>query len=184
MLDESWLIALTSLDSSNGDLVGSYDFSKEKSSILAKFDYNDAFELGCMARDLAREAFPDKAVVIDIAQPNGHGLFRAVADNGSSLDNDFWVERKRRTAMRFNCSSFFMGLKLRDAGLTPEEKYFVDAKEYAFYGGSLPIFLDSTEFPVGCLTISGLKPHEDHWLAVQCLNEFKASKTEKELGLD
>ncbi|CDF87607.1 related to UPF0303 protein YBR137W [Zygosaccharomyces bailii ISA1307] len=184
MLDESWLIALTSLDSSSEDLVESYDFSKEKSSILAKFDFNDAFELGSLARSLAQEAFPGKPVVIDISQPNGHGLFRAVADNGSSLDNDFWVERKKRTAMRFNCSSYFMGLKLRDSKKSPEDKYFVDSKDYAFYGGALPIFLDATEFPVACITVSGLKPYEDHWLAVQCLNEFMATKTEKDLGLD
>lgn len=179
MLDLNWLKLLE-----KGSSLRTYEFNKERSSILSKFDYEDAFEIGVVARKLAKEAFPGKSVVIDISLPNGHGLFRSVTHKGSSLDNDFWVERKRRTAMRFGSSSFFMGLKLNDARKSPEEKYFVDSKEYAFHGGAVPIFIDSCEFPVACLTLSGLKPHEDHWLAIQTLNEYLKSSNEKDLALD
>ncbi|GCE97231.1 hypothetical protein ZYGM_004592 [Zygosaccharomyces mellis] len=184
MLDRDWLKALTTLDTATNNILGRYKFDKERSSVLSRFDYNDAFEMGNVARRLAKEIFANKPVVIDISLANGHGLFRCVTFTGSSLDNDYWVERKRRTAMRFGCSSFFMGLKLRDAKKSPEDKYFLDSKDYAFHGGAVPIFIDSCEFPIACLTISGLKHYEDHWLAVQTVNEYLANSNEKDLALD
>ncbi|GAV47230.1 hypothetical protein ZYGR_0H00710 [Zygosaccharomyces rouxii] len=184
MLDRNWLRSLASLDGATKNILSSYEFDKERSSALPRFDYNDAFEIGNVARNLAKETFPNKPVVIDISLPNEHGLFRAVTYTGSSLDNDYWVERKRRTAMRFGCSSYFMGLKLREVKKSPEDKYFLDSKDYAFHGGAVPIFIDSCEFPVACLTISGLKQFEDHWLAVQAINEYLANSNEKDLALD
>lgn len=184
MLDKDWLKSLTSLDTATKNILNDYEFGKERSSALSRFDYNDAFEIGNLARKLANETFPNKAVVIDVSLSNGHTLFRAVAYAGSSLDNDYWIERKRRTAMRFGCSSYFMGLKLREANKSPEDKYFLDPKDYAFHGGAVPIFLESSEFPVACLTISGLKQYEDHWLAVQSVDEYLANSNEKDLALD
>lgn len=153
----------------------------ESNCVLDTFRYEDAFELGSLVRRTAKELFPEKCVVIDVSASNGHSIFRAVTFRGSSLDNDNWIERKRKTALRFSHSSFYMGNK--KGNQSPEDKFFVDSKEYAFHGGAVPIFLSQCDYPVGCLTVSGLKQEEDHLLAVTCLTKY-AQRTAPALDLD
>lgn len=38
-------------------------------------------------------------------------LFRAVTGKGTSLDNDYWVSRKRRAVVRWGVSSWYLGNK-------------------------------------------------------------------------
>ncbi|EHN03590.1 YBR137W-like protein [Saccharomyces cerevisiae x Saccharomyces kudriavzevii VIN7] len=85
----------------------------EKRCLLSTFTCQDAFDLGNYVRNAVKENFPEKAVAIDISLPNGHCLFRTVTYGGSALDNDFWIQRKRKTAIRFGHSSFYMGCKKR-----------------------------------------------------------------------
>lgn len=154
----------------------------EKQCVFNTFHYEDAFELGSFVRKAAKNLYPEKSVAIDVSASNGHCLFRSVTYRGSSLDNDFWIQRKRKTALRFSRSSFYMGNKM--AGKTPEEKFFVDSKEYAFHGGAIPIFLDSVDYPVACLTVSGLKQEEDHLLALTCAKNYAVKRAQEELELD
>lgn len=154
----------------------------EKKCTFDFFHYTDAFELGSLVRKAAKNLFPERCVVIDVSTATGHCLFRTVTYSGSSLDNDYWVQRKRKTALRFCHSSFFVGNKLGNK--SPEEKFFVDSKEYAFHGGAVPIFLDSADYPIACLTVSGLKQEEDHLLALTCLTKYANQKVQQELELD
>ena len=70
-----------------------------------------AFQLGCALR--TRLLTFDKPVVIDISTISepGHVLFRAVTGKGTSLDNDYWVSRKRRAVVRWGVSSWYLGNK-------------------------------------------------------------------------
>ncbi|CAI4265909.1 AAC_HP2_G0003120.mRNA.1.CDS.1 [Saccharomyces cerevisiae] len=154
----------------------------EKRCFLSTFTYQDAFDLGTYIRNAVKENFPEKPVAIDISLPNGHCLFRTVTYGGSALDNDFWIQRKKKTALRFGHSSFYMGCKKGDK--TPEEKFFVDSKEYAFHGGAVLIQSERSDYPYACLTISGLKQEEDHLMAVSSLIAFANESLEEDLNLD
>lgn len=156
--------------------------SFEAKCVFNSFHYEDAFQLGLFVRKAAKELFPEKSVAIDVSAGNGHCLFRTVTFRGSSLDNDFWIERKKKTALRFGHSTFYMGNKM--IGKTPEEKFFVDSKQYAFHGGSVPIFLDNSDYPVACLTVSGLKQEEDHLLATTCVIKYANQVSQQDLELD
>lgn len=154
----------------------------ESKCVLDTFHYEDAFQLGSFVRKAATQLFPQRCVVIDVSTSNGHCLFRTVTYRGSNFDNDCWIQRKKKTALRFSRSTFYMGNKMGNK--TPEDKFFVDSKEYAFHGGAVPIFLRGVDYPIGCLTVSGLKQEEDHLFAVTCLTKFADQTLQQDLELD
>lgn len=156
----------------------------EKQCVFKTFDADVAFELGSFLRKEAKEMSPNKAVAINITLPNGHCVFQTVTPGGSSLDNDFWIKRKQTTVFRFGHSTMYMGFK--KGKLTPEEKFFVDSKEYAFHGGAIPLYIKGSAFPFAVLTVSGLKQEEDHLFATTAVIDFvmKQSSPKVELDLD
>lgn len=64
---------------------------QEEKCQFTKFTSEDALRLGLMLIENAKPY--KKSVVIDITL-NGHQLFR-YAMNGTSIDNDNWVRRKK-----------------------------------------------------------------------------------------
>ncbi len=111
-----------------------------------------------------------KTVAIDITR-HGHRLFH-VALEGSTPDNEVWIERKKMVVNRFGKSSYRMSLELEQADKTIEEKYLLDEWEYAPpHGGSFPIIIKDTGV-IGTITVSGLPSKDDHQLVVEVLSEF------------
>lgn len=140
---------------------------------LPSLDSAVAWKLGTLALAKA-ELFP-QAILVDVSLANGQVLFHSASKPGASLDNDYWVNRKKKTVFRFAVSSYAVGKKLAAReGATPELALYVDSKEYATHGGSVPIRIDGFDGVLGALTISGLKQEEDHLLALQVLQEAKA----------
>ncbi|SCU86092.1 LADA_0D12222g1_1 [Lachancea dasiensis] len=147
--------------------------SFEQQSCLPTFDYNTAFNLGCQLRQWGVENFPTKAMVIDISLPSGQCVFHTTTNSGTALDNDIWVARKKKTVVRFGCSSYFMGQKLKSKKLDRvEDAFYIDSKEYAVHGGSIPVFVQGIDSAVAILTVSGLKQEEDHAFAVSAIIEY------------
>lgn len=138
---------------------------------LEKFDSTVCWKLGSIARDLSLERYPKKAVVIDISLSSGQVLFHSVTNDGTALDNDQWIARKKRTVLRFGKSSFYIGQKLRIKELPMEEALFVSPIDYASHGGSVPIRVKGVDGVIGTLTISGLAQEEDHLLAIEVLTK-------------
>lgn len=134
---------------------------------FSKFDAAAAWRLGSWIADKARKDGLKIAVGITRV---GQRLFHFATD-GTSHDNDEWMERKVKTVYRFGHSSFYMGRKLALEHKTAAEKYYVDEAEYCFHGGAFPIILKGTGL-VGTLTISGLAQNEDHALAVEAIRHF------------
>jgi uncharacterized protein (UPF0303 family) len=93
------------------------------------------------------------------------------SSNGATLDNKKWIERKSNSVRRFNHSSYYLGRHLDSEGVTMQERYMIDEKDYAFHGGSFPIIVKHTG-TIGTMTVSGLKQEEDHALVVEALREF------------
>lgn len=142
---------------------------------LDKFDSAVCWKLGSIARDLSIERYPKKAVVIDISLASGQVLFHSVTNDGTSLDNDQWIARKKRTVLRFGKSSFYIGQKLRIKKLPMEDALFVSPIDYASHGGSVPIRVKGIDGVIGTLTISGLAQEEDHLLAIEVLSKISTN---------
>lgn len=153
----------------------------EKKCFFSNFNSSDAFGLGVFVKNTVEELFPEKNVAINISLMNNQTLFHSVV-GVTSNDNDFWIARKKKTAMRFAHSSYYMRIAKGDK--TPEEKYFVNISEYAFHGGAVPIYLENFDYPIAILTVSGLKQHEDHLLAVNSIIEYANQSSQADLNLD
>ena len=130
------------------------------------FDLHTAWKLGARLRALAAER--NLPVAIDIHLSGQQVFFAALP--GATPDNAEWVRRKRNVVQRFHCSSYAMGLKLRQEGKTLAEPFALAACDYAAHGGCFPIRVQNTGV-VGTVTVSGLPQREDHDLLVEVLAE-------------
>jgi uncharacterized protein (UPF0303 family) len=131
------------------------------------FSNDMAFAVGTALLEAARGK--GKPVTIDITR-NGQQLFH-YAMQGTSLDNDVWIQRKNNVVNRFGHSSFYMGISLQSKGQTIEEKYLISSSEYAAHGGAFPLIIRGVGV-VGTITVSGLPQQEDHELVVTTLKQF------------
>lgn len=134
---------------------------------FTKFDAATAWRLGSWLADKARKE--NLKITVGITRV-GQRLFHFAAE-GTTADNDAWLERKVKTVYRFGHSSYYMGRKLAHDDKTPQEKYFVDEAEFCFHGGAFPILLKGTGV-VGTLTVSGLPQEQDHALAVEAIRHI------------
>ncbi|MFA5468083.1 MAG: heme-degrading domain-containing protein [Sphaerochaetaceae bacterium] len=126
-----------------------------------RFDSEIAWRLGSWIVNKVRtESLP---VAFDITL-SGRCLFH-YSSNDASLDNEGWIERKKRTVERFKHSSYYMGRLLAEKGRSALEEFYVEETVFCFHGGAFPIILKGTG-PVGIITVSGLTEREDHNLAV------------------
>lgn len=134
---------------------------------FASFSNGSALEIGLAL--LKGAVTKGKAVTIDITR-YGQQLFH-YAMEGTSADNDEWIRRKINVVRRFGHSSYYMGVYLKNAGQTIQEKYLIPESEYAAHGGSFPLIMYGAGV-VGAITVSGLTQAEDHELVVETLRQF------------
>ena len=134
---------------------------------LPRFDNDDAWRLGTLLVELARDR--SAPVTIDIRR-NGQQLFHCALP-GTTADNDAWIERKVRTVNRYGHASYLVGLRFTAKGTTFEESSRLDPDTYAAHGGCFPIILTGTG-PVGTVTVSGLPQADDHDLVVAALETY------------
>ncbi|WP_078876633.1 heme-degrading domain-containing protein [Streptomyces sp. 150FB] len=138
--------------------------AQEARLVLPHFTYEDAWALGNLLVELARER--RAPVAIDIRR-GAQQLFHCALP-GSSADNDEWINRKRRVVERYGASSFLVGARFRAKGSTFEESSRLDVDTYAAHGGSFPIAVEGAGI-IGTVTVSGLPQVEDHAMVVEAL---------------
>jgi len=139
----------------------------EKKLIFNSFTHDEAWKLGTA---LYEEAKNRKAsVTIDIRKGK-HVLFH-YAMEGTSPNNDRWIERKSNTVQFVHKSSFRVGRENILAGETLESRQYLDSNFYAEHGGSFPINIKGVGI-IGAVTVSGLPQEEDHKLVVDVLKKF------------
>jgi uncharacterized protein (UPF0303 family) len=143
-----------------------------------RFDSTTAWTLGLRLKEAA-EAH-SVAVAIDI-QLHGQPLF-FYAMPGTTPDNVDWIRRKRNVVIRFQRSSYAVGLHLEQQQTTLEDKLGVDTRDYAPHGGCFPLNLLGTGC-IGTITVSGLPQRQDHELVVEVLAELLGQPL-AELALD
>lgn len=143
--------------------------AQERELVLDRFTHDDAWQLGCLLVELATER--DLAVTIDIRKGTQQ-VFHA-AREGTTADNDSWVERKVRVVYRFGASSYLVGLRARAKGQDFNAQHQLPLQEYAAHGGAFPVRIDGVGI-VGVVTVSGLAQGDDHALVVEALRAFRA----------
>lgn len=143
---------------------------QERRLTLPRFTYDDAWALGSLLVDMARER--EAPVAIDIRR-GGQQLFHAALP-GSTPDNDAWIDRKRRVVERYGCSSYLVGSRFRAKGTTFEDSSRLDPDRFAAHGGAFPIAVEGAGV-IGTVVVSGLPQVADHALVVAALERFTAS---------
>lgn len=143
---------------------------QERRLTLPHFTYDDAWALGTLLVELARER--NAPVAIDIRRA-GQQLFHAALP-GSTPDNDAWIDRKRRVVDRYAASSLLVGTRFRAKNTTFEDSSRLDPDVYAAHGGAFPITVEGAGV-IGTVVVSGLPQLEDHAMVVEALEHFAAT---------
>ncbi|MGA6221846.1 heme-degrading domain-containing protein [Streptomyces umbrinus] len=143
---------------------------QERRLTLPHFTYDDAWALGTLLVELARER--NAPVAIDIRRA-GQQLFHAALP-GSTADNDAWIDRKRRVVDRYAASSLLIGTRFRAKNTTFEDSSRLDPDVYAAHGGAFPITVEGAGV-IGTVVVSGLPQLEDHAMVVEALERFAAT---------
>ncbi|BBC33497.1 UPF0303 protein IQ64_31710 [Streptomyces graminofaciens] len=144
--------------------------AQEQRLTLTRFTHDDAWTLGSLLVELARQR--QAPVAIDIRR-GGQQLFHAALP-GSTPDNDAWIDRKRRVVERYGNSSYLVGARYRAKDTTFEASSRLDLDRYAAHGGSFPITVEGAGV-IGTVTVSGLPQLEDHMMVVEALERFRDS---------
>jgi uncharacterized protein (UPF0303 family) len=147
---------------------------QEEEIQFASFTHDTALAVGMALLQEAKKR--GKSVAIDITR-SGQQLFH-FAMAGTTVDNGEWIKRKNNVVNRFGHSSYYVGISLKNAGQTMEEKYLVSSSDYAAHGGAFPLIIRNVGI-VGTITVSGLPQQEDHELVVTTLKEFLAENTNR-----
>jgi uncharacterized protein (UPF0303 family) len=140
---------------------------EQRRLVFRRFTHDDAWELGSLLVELARER--RLPVAIDIHRA-GQQLFHAALP-GSTPDNDAWIARKRRVVERYGAASYLVGARFRAKGSTFEASSRLDPDTYAAHGGSFPVTVEDVGV-IGAVTVSGLPQLQDHRLVVEALERF------------
>lgn len=127
-----------------------------------------ALELGLAIVDHCRSA--GHSMTIDIER-HGQRLFHHAME-GTAVDNEIWIERKKRLVNRVNKSSYHYLLWLDLRGQTLHDRG-MDNAIYAAAGGGFPLHVRGVGV-VGAVTVSGLPHEQDHALVVESVRRFLA----------
>lgn len=137
---------------------------------LLRFDHfnsRDAWDLG---KFMVEQALAENIdISICIRKLNGYILFQ-YGSEGTSLNNQAWMERKFNTVMHTERSSLGMYISSK---LTGEDVsvHGLDSKSYVFCGGGFPIYVQGVG-TIAVLTVSNLPHVEDHKFITNCLSKY------------
>lgn len=133
------------------------------------FGVEDAWALGSRMRAAAAAEKLPIAIGIRLGQQR---VFHAALP-GSSADNDEWLERKTRVALRYGEASLAVGETFRERGSDFDTNSRLDGAQFAAHGGVVPIRLVSGTV-IGAVGVSGLPQLDDHDFVVRMLREHLA----------
>lgn len=150
MIDEPRLEALE-----EHQLVATYD----------AFNRSDAIRLGQALVTIGLER--QMPIVVDIRTATSV-LFHASLP-GATSDNDAWVERKARTALRFETSTLLTAERHARSGYDPfSTPGWLDPTAFTLAGGGVAIRVASAGV-VAVATVSGLVADADHDLVMRAI---------------
>ena len=142
--------------------------AEEASLRLGSLSNEAAYKLGSF---IARRSRSEGLAISVGIMRGGQRLFW-FAGEGTSPDNDSWLERKMRTVLRFGHSSLYFGRRLAATGLSLMDRYGLATSEFSVSGGGFPLYVRGTGV-VGAIAVSGLTQEDDHALVVEALSSLK-----------
>lgn len=144
---------------------------QESRFVFDSFDHATAWRLGALMVERGlREKLP---VIIDIRRP-GVILFRS-ALAGVTAENEVWLDRKARTALRFEASTALVAARFAAQGVDVWAAPWFDPTQFAPTGGSVPVRVHGTGV-VGAVTVSGLASDEDHAFVIDAFDAYLRSE--------
>jgi uncharacterized protein (UPF0303 family) len=144
----------------------------EKRAELETFGYADSWQLGTWLLERGkRDALPI-AVSVTIGD---HRAFSAALE-GTSHDNDLWLDRKIRTVQMFGHSSYYVQHLFAKQGRDFRVESRLDPELYAAAGGGFPIRVHG--LIVGAIAVSGWHEQGEHALAVEALAALRTGQRE------
>ncbi|WP_127131069.1 heme-degrading domain-containing protein [Georgenia sp. SYP-B2076] len=144
---------------------------------VTSFDREDAWQLGSRMRAAAA----DRALPVTVGIVlGGQRVFHAALE-GTSADNDAWLERKTAVVLRYGHSSLGVGEQFRVQGKDFDRDSRLDVDRYAAHGGVFPLALAGGTL-LGAAGVSGLPQRDDHAFVVGQLREFLAARRRAAAG--
>ncbi|MGL4670765.1 heme-binding protein [Cetobacterium sp.] len=142
---------------------------EEKELQFKKFNNEDALKLGLLIVEIAKIDYPGRGVAI-LVEKNREPIFTYLME-GMSLDNIDWINGKKNLVDRYNHSSQYVNYWNSSMEGKLHEIYCLDKSKYRAFGGSYPLFIESTG-NIGSITVGGLSGDEDHELCVKAIRKF------------
>ena len=131
------------------------------------FNSRDAWDLGKL---MVEEAMAENIdIAICVRKLNGYILFQYGPD-GTSLNNQTWMQRKFNTVAHTERSSLGMYISSKITGKDVSD-HGLDSKAYVFCGGGFPVSVKGVG-TVAVVTVSNLPHVEDHRFLTGCLAKY------------
>ena len=139
----------------------------EELAQLEHFGYAEAWELGAWVIDRARR---DKLAVAVSVTLGEQRAFSAALE-GTSHDNDLWLDRKIGVVQMFAHSSYYVQHLFARQGRDFRVESRLDPALYAAAGGGFPIRVGG--MLVGAIAVSGWHEDGEHALAVEAITALR-----------
>ena len=134
--------------------------------ILTEFSNRIVLEMGLRIIELAQDR--KQNIAVEVSRLN-HSVFLYI-DDSLAADKQDWLRRTANTVRRFEESSLQCKLDCEARGMTLENTFGLNNKDYALKGGAIPIFVDQVGL-VATVAVSGLNDVENHQMIVDALRE-------------
>jgi len=146
---------------------------EESMLLLSELKVESALEIGEIAKSLGTQLSLPIAVEVRI----GDWIIYHASLPGSTVENQWWIDRKARTVMLKHHSTMYERVSAQERGVDWHKENNLLDETHAIHGGGLPLITKDDGLS-GVLLISGLPKVEDHLLDVEVLTEFLARKGE------
>ncbi len=140
----------------------------ESQYVFDKFDRVTAYDIGTR---IANKAIAQQLPITIEIYLNDMTVYR-YSHTGSNPINMNWSIRKRNSVLMFGHSTMWLNEKLKGEYPLLEARYGLSSEDYTLLEGSFPILTHSGV--IGAISVSGLKPQEDHQIIIDTLTEYLA----------
>ena len=152
------------------------DYKKLQDEEAIEFEFfrnQDAYHLGSY---ISEEAIRNNYPIIIRIEKNNDLIYQYANDNTSS-DNSWWIEKKINVVKKFNKSSAFIFEKFKSRNKRFEDIYIND-NTCILAPGAVPIKVKNVGV-IGVIAISGLDSVNDHQLIIKGLNHLLEEQKNK-----
>jgi uncharacterized protein (UPF0303 family) len=161
------------VNQTNNGLTSEVLLEEEMRLTLPSLRVTDSLEIGEIAKSFG--VMRDLPIAVEVRLGDWTTYHASLP--GSTVENQWWMDRKARTVMLKQHSTMYERVRAEERGVNWHEENNLLDETHAIHGGGLPLITKNEGF-VGMLLISGLPQVEDHLLGVEVLTEFLARKGE------